>query len=80
MPKFTERNVLDIVADAVVPKGHREAVIFDGAAPGFYIRVFASGKAAFGVKYRVAGAQRRLSLGPVVPKALHADPSRWATW
>jgi integrase len=70
VPKFSEQNVLDIVAEAVVPKGQREVVIFDDAAPGFYVRVFASGKAAFGVKYRVAGAQRRLSLGPVIPKAL----------
>src|SRR5262245_29081003 len=70
MPKFTEQNVFDIVAGTRVPRGERDVLIFDDAAPGFFIRVFASGKATVGVKYRVAGQQRRLSLGPVVAKAL----------
>ena len=52
-----------------VPEGARDVFMFDDghkdAVPGFFIRKFASGKATYGVKFNMAGKQRRQSLGPV---------------
>ncbi len=54
-----------------MPKGARDVLVFDETLPGFFLRIFGkSGKVTFGVKYPVAGEQRRVSLGPVLPKVL----------
>jgi integrase len=63
MVKFVEGSI----ARLAVPAGEKELVIFDEALPGFGVRKFAGGKASFFVKYRVAGKQRKLTLGPVAP-------------
>ena len=70
MPKFTEANVAAIVTRTKVRRGKRDVIIFDDAMPAFFVRVFESGKASFGVQFRVGHQQRRMSLGPVVPRAL----------
>jgi integrase len=62
VPKFYEG-----FADHLqVPKGVRDAQAFDDDLPGFGIRKFASGRAAYFVKYAVGAQQRRLTLGKVV--------------
>ena len=69
--KFNEQNLPGIIARTPVPKGARDVLVFDETLPGFFLRIFGkSGKVTFGVKYRVAGEQRRVSLGPVLPKVL----------
>jgi integrase len=70
MPRFTEEILPTLVELTKVPKGKRDVLVFDDAMPAFFIRKFESGKASFGVQFRVGRQQRRMSLGPVVPKAL----------
>lgn len=70
MARFTEEILPTLVELTKVPKGQRDVLVFDDAMPSFFIRKFESGKASFGVQFRVGRQQRRISLGPVVPKAL----------
>lgn len=66
MAKFVEGYVSRIKLRA----GERDRLVFDDVLPGFFIRVFASGAASYGVKYSVGRQQRRLALGAVVPGTL----------
>lgn len=66
MPKFVEGYASRIK----VPAGARDTLVFDDALPGFFIRVFSSGKASYGVKFNLGRQQRRLTLGNVVPGVL----------
>jgi integrase len=62
VPKFFEG-----FADRLqVSVGARDVQVFDDDLPGFGIRKFASGRAAYFVKYAVGAQQRRLTLGKVV--------------
>ncbi len=63
---LTEKDIQKLV----VPAGAREAFLFDPSLPGFFLRKFSSGRASFGVKYSVAGRQRRMALGPALPGTL----------
>jgi hypothetical protein len=45
-----------------VPKGQRDVLVWDSKTPGFFLRKFASGRAMWGVRYHVAGKQRRVHL------------------
>jgi len=45
-----------------VPPGARDVLVWDTAQKGFFLRVFASGEAKYGVRYLVAGKQRRVHL------------------
>jgi len=56
-----------LVAKLHVPRGKRDIQVFDDALPGFGVRVFASGKASYFVKFNVGKQQRKKSLGPVLP-------------
>jgi integrase len=59
MPTF-KRDVVERLM-----KRKEDALHFDEASPGFFLRTYASGApAAFGVKYSVGGRQRRMNLGP----------------
>jgi Arm DNA-binding domain len=62
MPRFVE----GFASHLVVPPGMRDIQVFDDDLPGFGIRKFASGKAAYFVKFNVGAQQRRLTLGAVV--------------
>jgi integrase len=62
MPKFFEG-----FADTLqVPAGARDLQVFDEELPGFGIRKFATGHAAYFVKFNVGAQQRRKTLGKVV--------------
>jgi integrase len=45
-----------------VPEGKRDVVVFDDVQPGLFLRVFASGRAAYGCKFYVNGAERKAHL------------------
>jgi integrase len=45
-----------------VPKGQRDVLVWDTKTPGFFLRIFASGRAMWGVRYHVGGKQRRVHL------------------
>jgi integrase len=62
MPRFVE----GFASQLIVPPGKRDVQVFDDDLPGFGIRKFASGKAAYFVKFNVGAQQRRLTLGTVV--------------
>ena len=61
--KFSKTNLATTIAKLKIPKGKRDAQIFDDALSGFGLRRFESGKSTFFVKYSVAKQQRRMSLG-----------------
>ena len=68
MAKFTEG-----FADKLrVPEGARDVQAFDDELPGFGIRKFASGKAAYFVKFTIGTQQRRKTLGRAVRGNLRA--------
>jgi integrase len=51
-----------IAKQIAVPKGCRDVLVWDTKTPGFFLRVFPSGRAMWGVRYHVAGKQRRVHL------------------
>ena len=55
-----------------VPDGRRDVIVFDEGLKGFFLRVFQTGRAAYGVDYYVNGKRRRLSLGPATKGNLAA--------
>jgi integrase len=59
-----------------VPEGRRDVIVFDQQLNGFFLRVFATGRAAYGVDYYVNGKRRRMSLGPATKGALGAARRR----
>ena len=59
-----------------VPEGRRDVIVFDQTLNGFFLRVFATGRAAYGVDYYVNGTRRRMSLGPASKGALTAARKR----
>src|SRR5262245_3217000 len=61
---FTEGLVQRLIARTVVPPGERDVVIRDKTLPAFFLRIYASGAAGYGVRFRVGRQQRRLNLGP----------------
>lgn len=63
MTKLTEVSVAGIT----VPAGKAEIIVFDAALPGFGVRKLVSGRATYMVKYEIAGRQRKVTLGVVVP-------------
>lgn len=70
MAKFTKTNLATTIARLKIPKGTRDAQIFDEALAGFGIRKFESGKVSFFVKFNVGAQQRRMSLGSATPNRL----------
>ena len=64
--KFTEQTLSTLS----VPEGMRDHQWFDAALPGFGFRKFASGQAAYFVKYRVGQKQRKVTLGKYTPGLL----------
>jgi integrase len=65
MPALTVKRLQGLK----VPKGKRDAVLFDTTCPGFGVRKFESGRMSFFLKYSVDGKKRKVSLGPAVPTA-----------
>lgn len=61
-----------------VPEGKRDIKIFDENLRGFFLRVFATGRAAYGVDYYVDGKRRRMSLGPAEKGSLGSARKRAA--
>jgi integrase len=53
-----------------VPDGRRDVIVFDQSLNGFFLRVFASGRSAYGIDYYVNGKRRRMSLGPATKGTL----------
>src|SRR5262245_20164987 len=51
-----------------VPNGSRDVKVWDTRTLGFFLRVFASGKAVYGVRYHVNGTPRQMSLRDATPK------------
>ena len=68
--KFTKTNLATTITKLKIPKGKRDAQIFDDKLAGFSVRRFASGKASFFVKYNVGTQQRRMSLGTATANRL----------
>src|SRR5690349_10648410 len=64
--KFTEQT-LSMLS---VPEGMRDHQWFDTGLPGFGFRKFASGQAAFFVRYRVRQQQRKVTLSKYTPGIL----------
>lgn len=60
--KFSEATLKNLS----VPEGMRDCQWFDATLPGFGFRKFASGRAAYIVKYRVGTKQRKVSLGKYI--------------
>ncbi|MCG8361465.1 MAG: Arm DNA-binding domain-containing protein [Kiloniellales bacterium] len=57
MAKLTKRFV-----DAVEIRD-KDYVVWDDDLPGFWLRVFASGKRSYVIQYRAAGRSRRYAIG-----------------
>ena len=77
--KFSKTNLATTIAKLKIPKGKRDAQIFDDKLPGFGLRKFKSGAATFFVKYNVGKQQRRMSLGVATANRLEgarADAER----
>ena len=77
--KFSKTNLATTIAKLKIPKGRRDAQVFDDKLAGFGVRRFASGKASFFVKYNVGNQQRRMSLGAATANRLggaRADAER----
>ena len=49
MAKLSEQSLRGIIARTSVPKGKRDVLVFDDDMPHFFVRIFKSGKATFGV-------------------------------
>jgi integrase len=64
--KFTEQTLSALS----VPAGVRDHQWFDQALPGFGFRKFASGQAAYFVKYRVGRQQRKVTISKYTPGVL----------
>jgi integrase len=64
--KFTEQTLSTLS----VPEGMRDHQWFDTGLPGFGFRKFASGQAAFFVRYRVRQQQRKVTLSKYTPGIL----------
>jgi integrase len=63
-PEETAMKLTDtIIAGLALPADKSEAFFWDDSLPGFAVRLRASGARTFAVQYRVAGRQRRESLG-----------------
>ena len=58
--KITEATAATIQ----VPDGKRDVIIFDEILTGFFVRVYANGRANYGIDYYVDGKRRRMTLGP----------------
>ncbi len=77
--KFTKTNLATTTTKLKIPKGKRDAQVFDDALSGFGLRKFESGKSTFFVKYSVGKRQRRMSLGAATANRLEgarADAER----
>ena len=59
MEKKLEEGIEDKIK---VPKGRRDVIVFDTKTKGLFLRVFASGRAMYGVRYYVAGKARQKTL------------------
>jgi integrase len=66
--KFTEQALSALS----VPPGVRDHQWFDQSLPGFGFRKFASGQAAYFVKYRVGKQQRRITISKYTPGLLNS--------
>jgi integrase len=66
-------KITEGTADRIkVPDGKRDVFVYDLSLSGFYLRVYANGRASYGVDYYIAGKRRRMSLGPAAKGALGA--------
>jgi integrase len=50
------------VRSIAVPEGRRDIVVYDSVQAGLFLRKFESGKAIYGVKYYVAGKERKVHI------------------
>ena len=64
--RFTE-NALGQLS---VPDGRRDQQWFDDSLPGFGLRKFSTGRAAYFVRYQLGKQQRKIALGSYVPGIL----------
>lgn len=62
----------------ILPAGKRQTVIFDTEIRGFGVRVVESGTKSYVLDYRIAGRQRRLTIGRVGEWSLSAARDRAA--
>jgi hypothetical protein len=53
------------ISNLALPPGKSEGIVFDGALPGFGVRIRAGGKKIWIVQYRLGAKQRRITLGTV---------------
>src|SRR5262245_10198199 len=71
MPRFTKELIKQLAAVQA------DALHFDDAQPGFFLRTYKSGApAVLGVKYQIAGKARRMNLGAVTANAGNIDQMR----
>jgi integrase len=68
--KLTKTNVERLALSA----GVNDRIVFDGALPGFGLRLRDGGKRTWIVQYRVGAKQRRMTLGTI--ETLNADEAR----
>src|SRR5262245_34997243 len=61
---FTEPIVEGILASVRIPKGKPDVIVFDPGVKGFFVRLYRSGTANYGVQVRVLRKTRRHALGP----------------
>jgi integrase len=59
-------------------KSNREAIAMDDTLPGFGIRMTASGKAAYFVKFQIGSQQRKITLGNALAPGRFADTRKVA--
>ena len=67
-----------LAARIPVPKGKRDVMVYDTETPGFFLRKFATGRAMYGVKFSVAGKERKVHLYDATIKGVLAKARKEA--